>query len=838
MTRAFTTIREHLHFITVACTLIVAMTFPTIIYIFNTEVFWLPTGNHEDTWIKFWDAWYGQKLFSGQANLYHTDLLFYPQGVSLVYHNTNILHMLVFGGLQAFMPAANAFSLSFLLIVASAVCSAYVYMLYLFKDKWIALLGAIIVGMSPYVVGYPEHPEYRFIATLILALYFFHRGMDERRIKLVLISAVLFGLTAYVGMHNAVCLAIALCMYILYFSISRWKQKSFWLTLGLFAVIAGLVSSIRFVPMLSSPNRLAQAIDTRGGHQVGNDLLEYFVNGRHPLTELLLQRTFSWGVEPREVRFAAYIGYTALLLIAIGLARTRYRRRMLPWLLLALPFLVLRLGTELTIDGTAYPEIVLPKRFLDDLLPGVTAGFSLTSGFYAGALIPLAALACYGACALLDSLPKRRRPYLVLLLVGLVAFECFQPVRQGIVEEQELAFVDWLDEEGDDLRLINLPISDWNSMWYMLHQTRSGFPLAQGFTARTSADARQYGDNNYLIDSWGNHRAVECTWKTQGKYLAALDQLESDGFTHVVWHRHRDWAGYVASSFAAADASYADDYVAIYRMDDLRAPCSKRFGAEFAADSPYADIYLMPSVIHRHHGLAMSFHPTQSAHPEFLPYFSQMTFDQKNAIHVSYDDSSALVIQSATDQMSSLDSIVAFNSGVWLINDARETNIMQMPIFQNWFKKHYRSCKRFLDREEAKIDLYLKREIPCDAMGDETRFTAMYDSGMQLRNLAYQLNSDQITFYLVWKIVSERTLAFSIQLFDDQGYKVHQLDQVVFRHEPLSVHSADISSLPEGSYTAKLVVYDYETGAGQSGIVSETGLRFDREFEFATIDLG
>ncbi|MCY4062842.1 MAG: hypothetical protein OXG53_10780 [Chloroflexi bacterium] len=52
MRRIIDSIRDHCHFIAVIALLIVVMTFPTIVYVFNTEVFWLPTGNHPDTWTK------------------------------------------------------------------------------------------------------------------------------------------------------------------------------------------------------------------------------------------------------------------------------------------------------------------------------------------------------------------------------------------------------------------------------------------------------------------------------------------------------------------------------------------------------------------------------------------------------------------------------------------------------------------------------------------------------------------------------------------------------------------------------------------------------------------
>ena len=51
------------------------------------------------------------------------------------------------------------------------------------RNKWIALAGAIVFGLSPYVVSRPQHPEVMFIATIPLALYAFDRGVEERRWK-------------------------------------------------------------------------------------------------------------------------------------------------------------------------------------------------------------------------------------------------------------------------------------------------------------------------------------------------------------------------------------------------------------------------------------------------------------------------------------------------------------------------------------------------------------------------------------------------------------------------------------------------------------------------------
>ena len=127
----------------------------------------------------------------------------------------------------------------------------------------------------------------------------------------------------------------------------------------------------------------------------------------------------------------------------------------------------------------------------------------MASGFHLGTLIPLAALACYGAAALLHRTTHARRPLIILIIVGLVCFEYYQPVRQGVVSEKELAFLDWLEDEPVDVRLVNLPMNIWsNRFLYSLHQTHSGYPHADGAIARPPPAALDYISGNHLLNKW------------------------------------------------------------------------------------------------------------------------------------------------------------------------------------------------------------------------------------------------------------------------------------------------------------------------------------------------
>ena len=78
---------------------------------------------------------------------------------------------------------------------------------------------------------------------------------------------------------------------------------------------------------------------------------------------------------------------------------------MLPWLALAGIFLVLRLGSYLSINGMTHHGIVLPKYHLNMLFPYIFEAFVEADNFIIGSLLPLAATACYGLSALRKRLP-------------------------------------------------------------------------------------------------------------------------------------------------------------------------------------------------------------------------------------------------------------------------------------------------------------------------------------------------------------------------------------------------------------------------------------------------
>ena len=171
--------RKHLHFIVVVSVLLVVMTWPTIVHVFDTDTFWLPS-NNRDVWMKLWDAMHWKSVLAGKADYFYSDeMLFYPNGVSLAFHSLSLPHGACWR-IASLMPVSNAYNLIYLLIVFSSTLAAYIYLLFLFNDKWLALFGAVVFGFSQHIISHGHHPDINCL-RLATSLYFFHRGVSGER---------------------------------------------------------------------------------------------------------------------------------------------------------------------------------------------------------------------------------------------------------------------------------------------------------------------------------------------------------------------------------------------------------------------------------------------------------------------------------------------------------------------------------------------------------------------------------------------------------------------------------------------------------------------------------
>ena len=831
MRRLLNALREHRHFIIVVTLLTLVMTFPAGLHVFDYKDLWFPSTNL-DVFMKIWDGWHGWQNVTSPSDFFFTNLLFYPKGVSLTFHNYSLPHMIVQGGLASLMPVSNAYTLTYLIFVFTVACSSYVYLYYLMEDKSAAVLGAIIVAMSPFVINQEEHVEIQMMATIPLSLYFFHRGAVERRYRLLLLSALLVGATCLIGMYLFVILSLMFAMYCLYFAAVRGRDKAYWIALALCAAIIGAASLPRIYPMLDSEQGLDEALSKMEGNEIASDLAEYVLNTRNPFTGPFLRKTLGLENVTAIKHNFAFVGFSILILVSVGLLRKPYRRKMLPWLFLLAPFVLLRLGSTLTIGGQQYHNVLLPKHYLDELAPILTKGFYITGIFHSGALLPLAVMAGYGALSIVRSLDGRRRAAVIGVCIVLICFEYYSEIQPRIVSKQNLAHLRWLGDEPGAIRLINLPMGRQQSKWYGFLQTLSGYPQAEGLVARTPWSAYSDIRAKYLLKAWYFDTPVKCE---SFAYLAGLAQLEEDGFSHIVYHKGVPNSDAIKGSFSGIKPAYADEFVTIYRLNNLRMGCSQAVRRRHRATTAYRNAVGKLSLMDARRGRAVVFPETVQGGDDFMHYLRQFAPIEITVVTLNSDNAENIIIQNSTFPDIDAPQELEAQAALWLVNVPQAPKAELTAAYRDWFAKRFHFCQRFQTDDRPVFDLYLRADIPCSAMENSSAMEVQYDNGARLHNISYAVDQELLHFYMAWTKTSTRNYGFSLQFFNEDGNKALQYDNVIYR-DLLAVHDIDASSLPEGAYSIQLIVYDFETQVSQGGVVTATSERFERELEIARIE--
>ncbi len=828
-------LRHHLPFLIIMPLLIVVMTWPTMARVFDFDSFWLVQDNIDANML-FWDAWYFEQLITGQADYFFTGLLFHPQGVSLAFHNFSLPHMFVLTVLKTILPPANAFNLTYLVLVFLNAAAGYVYLNYLFRDKWIALFGSVVFGASAFIISRPATVQISFIATVPLSLYYLHRGLVEERLYLILISSALIGATAFIGLYTLVCLLIIVSFYIVVIALYRWRMAKYWLSVVLLLSVSAAIVYIRVYPMFSDPAGLSGALAKNEGFELGTDLIWYFVNYKHPILTPLFQSLFPIVDRPGWDR-VVYLGYIPLALLALSLLTQKTRRQSLPWFVVALIFLVLRLGSTLTVNSTHYEHILLPKHYLTEAFPQIFKAFWTPDNFHAGTLFPFAVLACYGLVTLLQSVPGKQRLSLILLLSGLVAFEYYQVQRPFVLPEGRLDFIDWLRQEDDQdsIHLINLPLGGQHSKVYAFYQSLNGYPHVEGRPTRTPPTAFDYIESNRILKNWQGNKSVNCLPFNSDEFIAARDKLLDDGFTHIILHRDRLRGDSIAGSFVNIPAAYKDQFVTVYRLNDLHESCDM---VAMLGQSALPHLQrLDQSVLVPEQGVSiLSVHPFEIGVGDAARRYSAVLNSVNRYTPLSLED---IMIDGAPDHDQERDDAISAldaNSIIVLVYDPQATDADTVELHRSWLASIFNSCARVADTDDTVIEYHLRHGFPCQLAAIDESLAVDYDNGMQLGNLLSTHDESFLDVYLLWKRRTTEKHSVSIQFFDGAGSKIHGQDFIIGR-EPLAHHRLDLSALPAGDFSAKLIVYNYDTGVSVPGVLGSSLTRFDRELEFTQLSL-
>lgn len=824
-------LRNHIHVILIVPLVIIVMTWPTFPRLFDGDELWLHT-SQIDKWQPIWDAKHIERVLAGKSELYYTDYMYHPQGYSLAFYMINLPHAILSAALGKMMPVEDVNNLLFLVMLCFNAFSAYLLIQHLIKDKWIALFGAVYVGVGiPYTNGMTL-PVIIMIGTLPLTLYFLHRSVNEGRWLFATLAGFCAGITAFISLYIFAVILLTFAIYSVFLAVPRWKRRDFWLQLLLVVGVCGAIAAFRLYPIIIDSALRSEGLGFYQGLSPSRDVLDFFVLTRNPITGAALGALFN--VPPDSLHRDAYLGYISIFLLVCALLHKPLRRRLAPWLALLVAFAMLRLGDFLTINSVAYPEATLPGRVLKDWFPSVFGAIGSPEYYQFGAVIPLAALSSFGLAALLRSKSRTTRRIILLAALLIVALEFYVP-RPGItVDAGKLAYMKWLEleelelEEDETLKLVNLPHNIKGSTHYFfLYQALTDYPHAYGFVNRTLKTAQSYLNRNLLLGAWADGRSVHCLPHNRKAFLAAVDQLKAEGFTHIVEH---DWFygdRFIDDSFRNVPASYSNDYTKVYRLRDMRLSCDG-----IHVDIPRIDRFLQSTWLVPGAGASiLSVDPEEPIPAHTFEYLSSLFYDWASFVHV-YGADGDLEIQSA-DDAADLAQFARENQIIYLLYDALDA--APAKLVESLALDRFKLCQRQAHDDGSIMERYVLREFACALFDASAPIEVEYDNGARLENLIYEFDGEHLDAQFWWSVLPSEPHAVSLQVFDASGEKAVGQDATI-GIESLARQRLDVSALAPGEYRVKLIVYNFETGRSVPGSVSRDGSRFDRELDIATID--
>ncbi|MBL7066203.1 MAG: hypothetical protein ISS49_18660 [Anaerolineae bacterium] len=527
-------------------------------------------GDDYDVWARPWATWWTKKAIREDRSLYHTDMLFYPLGISLVYHSFSHVNTLVALLLEPLTGHIAAHNVTVLLAYLLSGFSMYLLGKYMTGSVGAGLVAGLIFTFSTYHVDQSSHLiilTTQWIPLWILSVIRLFR--EDHPSRHALLAALFLALTALSSWLLLLFSALWLGFYLVYLLVWEREQLN-WPTLralGLMGIVALILVGPLLFPLLTGfPSSQGGAqgwiqVPYHGENAI--DILTFFVpSRRHPL--------FGPFVEPLHQRIGrrqVFLGYTTLALALLGVIK--YRRRARFWALSTLVFFSMSLGAYIRFNG------VLSERPLQPWLIPFARFIHDPTRLTVMTTLGLALLAALGVAWLVQKVRCSARAWVVVGLSALALFE-YLPWPLPTTPVNVPAFYEQLQQETDLFALADIPVRQLElrrlSMFYQIvHQK----PIVEGIVARIPPGAYAFIDQHPILSAF-----AESDSDPPGNDVSRqLTSLADAGVRYLVLHLRflttqqlEAWQLYLPHA-----PFYRDDQIVVYRTrpvlgDDLQVP--------------------------------------------------------------------------------------------------------------------------------------------------------------------------------------------------------------------------------------------------------------------------
>ncbi|MFQ6099792.1 MAG: hypothetical protein ACE5OS_00955 [Anaerolineae bacterium] len=519
-------------------------------------------GGDYDVWARPWATWWTKTALREGLDLYHTDMLFYPLGVSLVYHSFSHVNTAIALLLEPLVGPIGAHNVTVLLAYLLSGLGMYALARHVTGSPSAGLVAGLIFAFSTYHIDQSSHLialTTQWIPLWILFVIRLFRGKCPFRHGLL--AALFLALTALSSWHLLLFSLLWLGFYLLYLLV--WERERIrWATLCLMGVVTLIVIGPFLFPLLRGlPSSQGGVQDEalvpyRGENDI--DVLTFFVPSRlHPLLGPLVTP-----LHRRIGRRQVFLGYATLALALLGAVVTVARRRSKAgpvwfWALSTLVFFSMSLGAYVRFNG------VLSRRPLQPWLLPLAKFVRDPTRFTVMTTLGLAVLAALGVAWLVQRACPSARPWIVVGLSGLVLFE-FLPWPFPTTPVNVPQFYEQLRQDPDTFALADVPVRQLElRRLSMFYQTVHQKPIVGGIVARTPPGAYAFIDRHPILSAFTGGDQ-ESPGDDVSRHLAALADA---GVRYLVLHRRfltiqqiQAWRLYLPYN-----PFYEDEQIIVYR---------------------------------------------------------------------------------------------------------------------------------------------------------------------------------------------------------------------------------------------------------------------------------
>jgi len=535
-----------------------------------------------DTLVHYWNGWWAREALSKGLPLTYTHYLFYPNGVSLIYHNIGWLNVAAWLVLQLVMGGLAAYNVTLLFYLALCGVAAFLLIRELTGNALAGMLGMVVYQNWPARLTRLNYPNLVNTACIPLSLLFLTRTLRRGKWHDGLLTGVFVALTAYTRWQHLIPAAIVIGIYLMVVSLQQLRsakgreaQRSlrelwtasrrhvFLLTAaGLIVVLALLPPAVMLIQQQrATPTSLE---GPESAQYEGTDLLGYLTpGGNHPLlgryVEGLQRRYYSGAWD--------HVSYIGLIPLILGfLALCKERRAAAPWAAAAACLLLLGLGPTWRVNGQSYPNLPTLYGLVDRVVP--VSLIRVPARFDVFLALPMAVLAGYGVDPLLSTARKKApwAPVLVTLILGsIVVFE-YLPGEISMRRQKPSPFYARLAAEPEAFGVLNVPLGKQSAKLYMFHQTHHGHPIVQGKVSRLPDEAYSTIRSYLWLDVLRHFEEMAPEFTDVSRQLNSLAQIGVKVMllqkTEVAADRFAHWKRYLI-----AEPFYEDGQLAAYSTE-------------------------------------------------------------------------------------------------------------------------------------------------------------------------------------------------------------------------------------------------------------------------------